>query len=98
MKNTGWKKWLLIDRRLPKSNYILRAFVGIYLIYIIGNIGKGLSEPEVSNVPVILAAMIVLGVFCLLCIISGGYGLWKKEYREMYQEGEENEGENNNNK
>jgi hypothetical protein len=95
MGNTGWKKWLLIDKRFPKSNYILRAFVGVYLIYIIGNIGFGLSEPEVTNVPLIIAAMVVLSVLDLLCIISGGYGLWKKEYREMYQEEEENKEENN---
>ncbi len=95
MKNTRWKKWLLIDRRFPKSNYILRAFVGVYLVYIIGNVGKGLLEPEVSHVPLVIAAMVVLSVFCLLCIISGGYGLWKKEYREMYQEEEENVEENN---
>lgn len=95
MKNTGWKKWLLIDRRFPKSNYILRAFVGVYLVYIIGNVGKGLLEPEVSHVPLVIAAMVVLSVFCLLCIISGGYGLWKKEYREMYQEEEENTEKNN---
>ena len=95
MKNTRWKKWLLIDRRFPKSNYILRAFVGVYLVYIIGNVGKGLLEPEVSHVPLVFAAMVVLSVFCLLCIISGGYGLWKKEYREMYQEEEENTEKNN---
>ena len=97
MKNEGWKKWFLIDRRLPKSSYILRAFAGLYLIYIVGNIGKGLFEPDVTGVPLIIAAMVFLGAFCVLCIISGGYGLWKKEYREMYQEEEENKEENNNN-
>lgn len=90
MKNSGWKKWLLIDKRFPKSNYILRSFVGIYLIYVIYSIGAGLSEPDVLYVPLVIAAMAALSVFCLLCIISGGYGLWKKEYREMYQEEDEN--------
>lgn len=97
MKNEGWKKWLLIDRRLPKSSYILRTFVGIYLVYIVGNIGKGLFEPEVTGVPLVIALMSFFGIICALCIISGGYGLWKKEYREMYQEKMDEEEQESNN-
>lgn len=92
-----WKKWFLIDKRLPKSSYILRAFAGVYLIYIIGNAIKGLSDPDITNPAAAVAIVVVLSLFCLLCIISGGYGLWKKEYREMYQEDEETEEKNDEN-
>jgi len=85
MKN--WKKWLWIDKRLPKSNYILRIIVGLYLIYAIWNILKGMSRPEVNGT-VLTVASVVLGIGCAFCLVTGAIGLAKKEYDGKNDNGE----------
>lgn len=86
-------KILLIDGRLPRTSYVLRTFVGFYLIYIDYNIWSGLGEPDVSNVPLVMAAGAFFAVAAALCIASGAYGLMNKEYREEKMDDEQVEAE-----
>ena len=82
------KKILWMDERLPKSNYILRTFVGIYLIYIVYQIMSGLGEENVTNPTLVIVLGVVIGAFCIYCLLSGSLGLIKKTYREAVEERE----------
>ncbi|MEG1991973.1 MAG: hypothetical protein RR056_01185, partial [Acetivibrio sp.] len=82
----NWKKILWIDRRLPKTSYVLRTFVGFYLIYIVYQTISGLREPNVTNPTIVMVGAGIIAIFCILCIFSGAMGLLKKEYREMYDD------------
>ncbi|MFA9462773.1 MAG: hypothetical protein ACERKN_00625 [Velocimicrobium sp.] len=82
----NWKKLLWIDKRLPKTSYILRTFVGAYLIYIVYQIISGMSEPNVTHPMLVIISTIIFSVFCVFCLLSGILGLYYKEYRG---EGEE---------
>lgn len=82
----NWKKILWLDERLPKSSYILRTFVGFYLIYIVYQIISGLGEQNVTNPVLVIIAAVFFSLFCLFCLASGTLGLFKKTYREAHDD------------
>jgi len=86
--NFNWKKFLWIDKRVPKTSYVLRTFVGFYLIYIVYQIIAGMKEPDVTNPVIVVAAAIILSFFCAFCLLSGSIGLYTKEYREAHDDEE----------
>ncbi len=86
----NWKKFLWIDKRVPKNSYVLRTLVGFYLIYIVYQIISGMKEPNVTNPVVVVAAAIILAFFCVFCLLSGSIGLYTKEYKEAH-DGEDEE-------
>ena len=86
----NWKKFLWINKRVPKNSYVLRTLVGFYLIYIVYQIIAGLKEPNVTNPVIVVASAIILSFFCAFFLLSGGVGLYKKEYKEA-QDDEEDE-------
>ncbi len=88
MKN--WKKWLMIDKELPRSSYILRIVVGGYLLYSIWKIADGFSRPEEVNIPVITVSIITLAICTIICFATAAYGLLTKQYSEEGEIEEEN--------
>ncbi len=89
----NWKKFLWIDKRVPKRSYVLRTLVGFYLIYIVYQIIAGMKEPNVTKPAIVIVAAIILSFFCVFCLLSGGIGLYTKEYNEAQvdEEDERNE-------
>jgi len=85
----NWKKFLWIDKRVPKNSYVLRTLVGFYLIYIVYQIIAGMKEPNVTNPVIVVVSAIILSFFCAFCLLSGAIGLYKKEYKEALDDEEE---------
>lgn len=73
-------------RKIPRMTYVLMFFLAFYMIYIIGKMIGGLSDPDISGVYFVYAA---IGVFSLIGIafaVIGGWALFTKNYAEEWPE------------
>lgn len=86
----NWKKFLWINHHLPKTSYILRTFVGFYMMYIVYSILNGLKEPNVTNPALVIVSAVIFSFFCVFFLVSGCIGLYKKEYKEAYEDEKSN--------
>lgn len=84
-----WKKILGIQRHVPRSSYILRVVVGGYLLYLSYQIIGGLGTESKANPAIMITAAVLFGLFAIFCLLSGGIGLYQKEYREAHVEDQE---------